>query len=77
MSIAPEQAELVLARRVRVELERARWELVPRQQEALLTVLVLLSLIELERASLERARKEQFDLEPELRKPELASLARG
>jgi hypothetical protein len=77
VSIAPEQAELVLARRVRVELERARWELVPRQQVVLLTVLVLLSLIELERASLERARKEQFDLEPELRKPELASLARG
>ena len=59
VSIALERAELVLARRVPVELERARWELVPRQQVVLLTVLVLLSLVELERASLARAREEE------------------
>lgn len=102
MLIVAVRVELVLARQESVELERARWKPVPRQQ-----VLVLpLSPVELELASLARAReravapelvllawvreraaapelaekeqalREQVDLEPELRKPELVSLAR-
>jgi len=102
--IVPVRGELVLARQESVELERARWKPVPRQQ--VLVLPVLLSPVELELASLARARgravapelvllawvperaaapelaekeqvlREQVDLEPELRKPELVSLAR-
>ena len=109
MLIVPVRGELVLARQESVELERARWKPVPRQQ--VLVLPVLLSPVELELASLARAReravapelvllawvreraaapelaekeqvlreqvlREQVDLEPELRKPELVSLAR-
>ena len=89
MLILPVRVELVLARRESVEPERARWKPVPRQQ--VLVLPVLLSPVELELASLawvreraaapelaekEQALREQVDLEPELRKPELVSLAR-
>ena len=73
--IVSERAELVLVRRVPVELEQA-----PALREGfeLEPALALREGFELEPAELEQALalREGFELEPELRKPEQASLAR-
>ena len=58
MLIVPVRGELVLARQESVELERARWKPVPRQQ--VLVLPVLLSPVELELASLARAREREI-----------------